>query len=99
MSKKFTDEEKNTIIEQQDFLFYYMHRVMVETVSLEKPENLNYSYYDLSEMLIENTDTFQKFSTNNLLLLLSKHSFPIKEEKQEAIKYIKTLLIKRYKNG
>lgn len=99
MSKKFTDEEKNTIIEQQDFLFYYMHRVMVETVSLEKPENLNYSYYDLSEMLIENTDIFQKFSTNNLLLLLSKHSFPIKEEKQEAIKYIKTLLIERYKTG
>ena len=51
MSIQITNEEKETIIKQQDFLVYFMHRNIVETTAGERPENLNVSFFVFPELL------------------------------------------------
>lgn len=99
MSIQITNEEKETIIKQQDFLVYFMHRNIVETTAGERPENLNVSFFEFPELLKNNIDILEHFTTDNLILVLPKLANSYLKDNENVKKYIIDLLKKRFIDG
>lgn len=99
MSIQITKDDKEKFITQQDFIVYFLQRNMIETNVGECPENLKFSFFDIPELLVNNMDILDHFTTNNLLLILPKITNSNIKGNEVAKNYIEELLRERFNNG